>query len=38
MKIYINKLKNRIMFKIETGYYFKLWTPETNYLEVPKVR
>ena len=29
MKIYINKVKNRITFKIETGYYFKLWTPET---------
>ena len=26
--IYINKTENRIMFKIKTGYYFKLLMPE----------
>ena len=25
----INKIENRIMFKIKTGYYLKLLTPET---------
>ena len=40
MKIYINKRENRIPFKIKTGYYLELLTPETmkNYLEVLKVR
>ena len=28
-KIYINKIKNRIMFKIKTGYYLELLTSET---------
>ena len=27
--IYINKIGNRIMFKISKGYYLKLLTPET---------
>ena len=27
--IYINKIENRIRFKIKTGYYLKLLTPET---------
>ena len=36
MKIYTNKIKNRMTFKI---YYLKLLTPETiNYLEALKVR
>ena len=29
IKIYANKIENRITFKIKTGYYFELWTPET---------
>ena len=28
MKTYMNKIKNRIMFKIKTGYYLELLTPE----------
>ena len=28
-KIYINKIENRIMLKIKTGYYLELLTPET---------
>ena len=27
--IYIKKIKSRIIFKIKTGYYLKLLTPET---------
>ena len=27
--IYLNKIENRIMFKIKTGYYLELSTPET---------
>ena len=27
--IYINKIENRITFKINTGYYLELLTPET---------
>ena len=27
--IYINKVENRITFKIKTGYYLELLTPET---------
>ena len=27
--IYVNKIENRIMFKIKTGYYLELLTPET---------
>ena len=30
--IYINKVENRITFKIRTGYYLKLLTPETKQL------
>ena len=26
--VFVNKLENRIIFKIKTGYYFKLLTPE----------
>ena len=29
IRIYINKIENRIKFKIKTGYYFKILTPET---------
>ena len=29
IKIYLNKIENRIKFKIKTGYYLKLLTPET---------
>ena len=29
IKIYVNKTENKIMIKIETGYFFELLTPET---------
>ena len=29
IRMYINKIENRIMFKIKTGYYLELLTPET---------
>ena len=29
IRIYVNKIENRIMFKIKTGYYFEVLTPET---------
>ena len=29
MKIYVDKIENRITFKIRTGYHFELLTPET---------
>ena len=29
MKIYVNKIKNRIVFKIKTGYKLELLSPET---------
>ena len=29
MKIYVNKIENRITFKIKTGYHLELLTPET---------
>ena len=29
IKIYVNKTENRVTFKIKTGYYLKLLTPET---------
>ena len=29
MRIYINKIENRTAFKIKTGYYLKILTPET---------
>ena len=28
-RIFVNKIKNRITFKIKTGYYIELVTPET---------
>ena len=30
--IYKNNIENRITFKIKTGYYLQLWTPETKKL------
>ena len=30
--MYVNKIENRITWKIKTGYYFKLLTPETTKL------
>ena len=35
IKIYINKIEKRITFKIKTGYYLELLTPETisSYME-----
>ena len=29
IRIYVNKIKNRVTFKIKTGYYLKSLTPET---------
>ena len=29
IRIYVNKIENRIMFNIKTGYYVDLLTPET---------
>ena len=29
IRIYVNKIENRIAFKIKTGYYLVLLTPET---------
>ena len=29
IRIYVNKIENRIVFKIKTGYYLQLLTPET---------
>ena len=29
INIYINKIENRVTFKIKTGYYLELLTPET---------
>ena len=29
INIYVNKTENKIMIKIETGYFFELLTPET---------
>ena len=34
IRIYINKIENRITFKIKTGYYLELVTPETMKLLV----
>ena len=28
MRVYVNKIENRITFKIKTGYYIKFLTPE----------
>ena len=32
IRIYVNKIENRIIFKIKNGYYLKLLTPETKNL------
>ena len=38
IKIYVNKIENRIALKIKRGYYLKLLMPETmNYLETLKI-
>ena len=29
IRIYVNKIENRITYKIKTGYYLELLTPET---------
>ena len=29
IRIYTNKIKNRVTFQIKTGYYLELLTPET---------
>ena len=39
IRLYINKTENRIKFKIKTGYYIELLTPETmKLLDVLRVR
>ena len=39
IKIYANKIENRVTFKIKKGSYLEILTPETmNYLEAPKVK
>ena len=39
IQIYINKVKNRITFKMKNGYSLELLTKETiNYLEVLKIK
>ena len=38
LKIHVNKIENRTMFKTKTRYYLKLLTPETMKLEALKVR
>ena len=39
LMIYLNKIENRIVFKIKTGYYLELLMPETmNFLGSTKVR
>ena len=39
IRLCVNKIENRITFKIKSGYYPKLLTPETmNYLEAPKTK
>ena len=32
IRIYVNKIQNRIIFKIKTGYYLQLLIPETTKL------
>ena len=32
IRIYLNKIENRITFKTKTGYYLELLTPETKKL------
>ena len=32
IRIYVNKIENRITFKIKTGHYFEFFTPETMQL------
>ena len=32
IRIYVNKVENRILFKIKSGYYLELVTPETRKL------
>ena len=39
IRIYKNKIEIRITFKIKSGYYLELLTPETmHYLEVLKIK
>ena len=39
LRIYVNKIENRITFRIKTEYYLELLKPEWwNYLEVLRVR
>ena len=39
MQIYVNKIENRITFKIKNGYTLELLTKETmNYLGVVKIK
>ena len=39
VKIYVNKIENKITFKINSGYYLELWTPETiKVVEIAKIK
>ena len=39
IKIYVNEIENIIMYKIKTGYYLELLTPETmKLLGSPKIK
>ena len=39
VRIYLNKIENRVTFKIKTGYYLELLTPgKLNYLEALKIK
>ena len=39
IRIYVNKIENRIAFKIKTRYFLELLTPETiDYLEALKMK
>ena len=38
IRIYVNKIENRITFKIKTACYFELLTPETMKLEALKMK
>ena len=39
VQIYVNKIENRVTFKIKNGYSLELLTPEAmNYLEAPKIK
>ena len=39
IRIYVNKIESRVIFKFKTRYYFELLTPEkSNYLDALKIK